>query len=120
MRSAVLVIAVAATLPVAANDALALVEVDAQCRYDPASRRWVRETVERSTNITDFSDRVGLFWIRWRDDGRSFTKMVVSGPVKCNDLMIGPPPRPDLIPACVPSATSAKADHVPDPAVHCR
>jgi hypothetical protein len=75
-------------------------------RYDPGTGLWTRE---RATQI---GNRTGLFW----QDG----KMVVSGPVKCNDVMLPPPPRPGMVAACIPSERSARAGYVPDPRTHAR
>ena len=59
--------------------------------------------------------RVGLFWLEWKEDGQTHSAFVHSGPVLCNDIEIGPPPKPDLIAQCVPGTNSARAVFVRDP-----
>jgi hypothetical protein len=61
---------------------------------------------------------VALFWLEWSEDERVISTTAVSGPVQCNDIEIGEPPK-GMIAACVPSVDSARAMFVPDPAIHC-
>lgn len=62
---------------------------------------------------------VGLYWANWTEDGHRAGTLVFCGPVLCNDVDIGPPPK-DYIATCVPLPKSASAAFVPDPKVYCR
>ena len=101
-------------------------EVTELWRYDAEKREWSRERfkpvakVTRAGLIADITDQVGLFWLKWTEDGQPIEGQVFAGPVRCNDLMLAPPSRPDLLKACIPSKNSARADYVPDPRIHAR
>ena len=106
-------------------------------RYDPTTKKWTRENRndEKPVEIKIANTRVqnwemdqtvfvlpsviGLFWLEWSEDERVVSTLAVTGPVTCNDLDIGEPPK-EMIAACVPSVDSARATFVPDPAIHCR
>lgn len=95
------------------------------CRYDPASRRWQRDASKRDSEVTDarvqiaIGDEIGLYWIEWTEDDRTYQAQAASGPIRCNDVMIAPPQPRGTVPACVPREHSASADYVPDPRIHC-
>jgi len=106
-------------------------------RYDPSAKRWAKlnRNGEEATEIKGAAGKVhnwemdqtlfvlpsevGLFWVEWSEDERMVSTLAVSGPVLCNDIEIGEPPK-GMIAACVPSVDSARALFVPDPAIHCR
>jgi len=44
---------------------------------------------------------IGLLWLDWKEDGYRADRLIVVGPVLCNDLMIGEPPK-GMITVCVP------------------
>jgi hypothetical protein len=105
-------------------------------RYDASTKRWIREKREddkpveikvSSTKVHNWEmdqtlfvlpSVVALFWIEWTEDEHVVSTLAVSGPVVCNDIDIGEPPR-EMISACVPSVDGARAMFVPDPAIHC-
>ncbi len=97
-------------------------------QYDPDLAEWVDRTVELPAGkktgeiesgtlvaLSPITHRVGLFWLEWKENGQTLSAFVHSGPVLCNDVRLGPPPKPDLIAQCVPGTNSARAVFVPDP-----
>ena len=106
-------------------------------RYDPDKKVWnkvafhvagpvsvapvERKVYSRATDQTifDLTDRIGLYWTEWREDGHRASTLVFSGPVACNDLKIGDPPK-GFIAAGVPYPDHGRATFVPDPEIHCR
>ena len=97
-------------------------------QYEPNSSEWVDRIGEIPAGmkaskikpgtldvLSPITHRVGLFWLEWKEDGQTRSAFVHSGPVLCNDVKLGPPPKPDLIAQCVPGTNSAKAVFVPDP-----
>jgi hypothetical protein len=115
------------------------------CRYDAAAGRWQRlpqPDPRRSTRLVPLSpedasrgDRVAfelpqetaLFWLQWGEQNelnrssrsiRFRDALVMSGPVLCNDIDLGPAP-PDQVAACVPYADRAQARFVLRPAEAC-
>jgi hypothetical protein len=100
-------------------------EVDRLCRYDPQSNRWSRvaftpiSKVVGAGVIAELPDSVGLYWVQWKENGRPFASLAVSGPVLCNDILLAPTSRTDVIAACIPLRQSAQAAYVPDPKIHC-
>ena len=101
-------------------------EVQELWRYDPETRGWSRERFKPVAKVTgaglvaEITDKVGLYWLKWTENGQRVEGQVFSGPVRCNDVRLAPPPRADLVRACIPSRNSAKADYVPDPRIHAR
>jgi hypothetical protein len=95
-------------------------------RYDPQTKGWSREPfrpVAKSTGagvIAEITDKIGLYWLKWTENGQRVEGQVFSGPVRCNDLTLGPPPSAGLLKACIPSRNSAKADYVPDPRIYAK
>jgi hypothetical protein len=100
-------------------------EVARLCRYDPPSNRWSRERfapinkVVGAGVVAEVPDIVGLYWVQWKENGRPFASLAVSGPVLCNDIHLAPSSRMGLIAACIPSPQSAQAAYVPDPSIDC-
>ena len=104
--------------------------------YDPASKKWMRENVSQDKPVVMKTSEagvhnwesdqtlfvlpaaIGLFWVEWSEDERVVSTLAVVGPVLCNDIEIGEPPK-GMIAACVPLSESARAMFVPDPAIHC-
>jgi len=103
-------------------------------RYDVPSRAWRRLVTskrqiqaeippQRQLSSQD-SDQVlyalpreiGLYWVEWQEDDHQSGALAFSGPVLCNDVMIGEAPK-GMIATCVPLADSATAMFVPDPKV---
>jgi len=101
-------------------------EVQELWRYDPETRGWSREPfkpVAKSTGagvIAEITAKIGLYWLKWTENGQRVEGQVFSGSVRCNDIKLGPPPSAGLIGACIPSRNSAKADHVPDPRIYAK
>jgi hypothetical protein len=62
---------------------------------------------------------IGLYWVRFTENGLPRDGFIFRGPVKCNDIEIGEPPA-GKVAACVPFKDSARAQFVPDPCVHCK
>ena len=101
-------------------------EIDKVCRYDPGSNRWSRQQVApvdtvlgADVVVVELADSVGLYWVRWKENGRPFASMAVSGPVLCNDIALAPSSRSDVIATCIPLQHSARAAYVPDPNIYC-
>ena len=115
------------------------------CRYDPATDQWQRmpppdrrvswRLVPLSNADAALGNRVvyelpsetALFWLHWMEQNEVNVssrltayrdKLVLSGPVQCNDIDLGAPP-PGKIAACVPFANRAEARFVPEPAKPC-
>src|SRR4029079_1220800 len=104
-------------------------------RYDPNSDRWIRQSQETvrnillrpapisglSTNVDEllWPVEIGLYWVSFTENGASRSSFVFKGPVACNDVCLGEPPK-GKVPACVPFKDSAEARFVPDPKIHCR
>ena len=84
-------------------------EIDGLCRYDPQSNRWSRERF----------GPISKYWVQWKENGRPFASLAVSGPVLCNDIHLAPTSRTDVIAACIPLRQSAQAAYVPDPKIDC-
>ncbi|MEO7051393.1 MAG: hypothetical protein ABI128_06980 [Rhodanobacter sp.] len=100
-------------------------EVDGLCRYDSQSDRWSREEfapVHKTVGagvVAELTGRVGLYWVRWKEDGRRVASLARVGPVLCNDVALAPPSRPGVIATCIPLQHSARAGYVPDPSSQC-
>jgi hypothetical protein len=106
-------------------------------RYDPTETAWVQVkhkadsptvieavTLAMSSPKTDqtlfaLPETITLFWLEWSEDDRKSNGFAVSGPVLCNDIAIGEPPK-GMIATCVPFKDHATAMFVPDPEIHCR
>jgi hypothetical protein len=103
-------------------------------RYEPDADRWLRvvkapaplETViaptrpEEAANarvLLELPEDIGLYYVSWLEDGVAHSSLAFNGPVGCNDLDGDAPPGKIL--ACVPFEDSARAQFVPDPAIHC-
>ena len=122
-----------------------LVQVETVCRYNPAQDRWQalpptdQHRLQRLAPLTPAQSTHGvrvayesprdiaLLWVRWseqHEDNRAPSRVrgrsayLFSGPILCNDLMLGPAPN-GLVAACVPFANRAEARLVPDPATAC-
>jgi len=108
------------------------------CRYDSERRRWLNITkrmMERATTLkpqkrdsysskTDeqlvrFDSPIGLYLVEWMEDTHHVSTTVFSGPVQCNDIDIGEPPK-GFIAACVPFPRNGTAMFVPDPEIECK
>jgi hypothetical protein len=103
-------------------------------RYDVPSRAWrrlVTSKLQRQVEIppqrqarSQASDQVlyalprdaGLYWVEWMEDAHRSSALAFSGPILCDDVMIGEAPR-GMIATCVPFADRATAMFVPDPRV---
>ena len=101
-------------------------EIDKVCRYDPDSNRWDRQHVApvdkvlgADAVVVELTGSVGLYWVRWKENGRPFASMAVMGPVLCNDIHLAPSSRSDVVASCIPLQHSARAAYVPDPNLYC-
>ncbi len=65
------------------------------------------------------TDKIGLFYARWKEDEHLVGRLVFAGPILCNDVRLAPAPL-EMIPACVPFANRAEARYVPDPELYCK
>lgn len=100
-------------------------------KYDPQADAWTRLRGPRqswtvpiprprqiysadSDLILHTLPPVGLFWAIWDEDGQRYTSPAYAGPVLCNDVMLGPPPR-GRVAMCVPLRDGGGARFVPDP-----
>ena len=54
-----------------------------------------------------------LFAFMWTENGVESSQMLTCGGILCNDISLPPPPAGQVA-ACVPGATSARAQFVPD------
>jgi hypothetical protein len=107
-------------------------------RYVPKTDRWARvlkfampQTVtiqpvptasghgKASRRILEMPEQIGLYWVAWKENGKSEGCFIFNGPVGCNDLEIGDPPA-GKVAACVPFENFGKAQFVPDPRLHCK
>lgn len=106
--------------------------------YNPEEKKWLKQAfepvgpkrigvVKRTvySHATDpvaapLTDRIGLFWVKWSEDGRPFAAFVFSGPILCEDIAIGPMTKGDMVATCVPGTKSATAAYVPDPKIYCK
>jgi hypothetical protein len=70
--------------------------------------------------VAPLTDRLGLYWVKWTENGQPFGTFVYSGPMLCEDIMIGPMTKGDMVATCIPSANSALAAYVPDPKIYCK
>lgn len=122
-----------------------VVHVDLICRYDAAADKWQllpRPDQRLSWRLEPLSDadaalgnrvafevpkETGLYWLHWseRNDVNPVERLavnrhslVVSGPILCNDIMIGEPP-PGKVATCVPFDNRAEARFVPEPYKAC-
>ena len=121
-------------------------QVTKVCRYDTESDQWralpppdpsrtlrllplTPQEAAAGERVAYEAPRVpALFWVSWweRDDeaipGRAQRyrreALLVSGPILCNDIALGPAPAGSIA-ACVPSADRAQARFVPEPAKAC-
>ncbi len=107
------------------------------CRYEPHDGKWywmpfstlVEKTitpVQKQVYSADtdpvvrlLTDVKGLLWLTWRENGRAVNSFIYSG-MLCNDVMIGPARKGDLIATCIPGKDHAAAAYVPDPAIYCK
>ena len=120
-------------------------EIARVCRYDPGDGTW-RKVLSPYSNpfgrlapptpgqasqgdriVYQAPREIGLFWVYWSEeveDNQSARSVrwrdahLVSGPVLCNDVMLGSAP-PGMVAACVPFANRAEARFVPEPAKTC-
>jgi hypothetical protein len=101
-------------------------EVSELWRYDPPSKRWLRQEfkpvskVVQSGNVGSLTNEAGLYWVKWKENGDPCQSLVTSGRVLCNDIHLAPSSEPDVIAACIPFEDSARAEYVPDPEIHCK
>ena len=95
------------------------------CRYNPQSDKWSREPFTPinkaigAGTVAELNVNVGLYWVKWKENGRPFASLVFSSPVLCNDIALGPPPSTGVIATCIPFANGARAAYVPDPQLYC-
>jgi hypothetical protein len=95
------------------------------CRYNPESNGWSHEPfapinkVVGNGIVAELTGKVGLYWVKWKENGRPFASLVFSSPVLCNDISLGPPPSSGVIATCIPFVNSARAAYIPDPQVYC-
>jgi hypothetical protein len=113
------------------------VELISLWQFDPVIKKWSRAKVKLpapavatpaarkvySTKadpvLFDLTQTVGLFSVHWKEDSRPASMLLFSGPVLCNDIDPGEPPK-GMIATCVPFKDHATAMFVPDPKIHCR
>ena len=69
-------------------------------------------------NVQAITQTAGLFWVKWSENGMPVAKFLYSG-MLCNDVLIGPKRKGDLIATCVPGKDRATATYVPDPEIYC-
>ncbi len=107
------------------------------CKYEPKEKKWYwmpfnavvkkiiapeqRQMYSAETDpvVRLLTDVTGLFWLTWRENGRPVGRFVFSG-MLCEDVMIGPERKGDLIATCIPEKDTATAAYVPDPEIYCR
>jgi hypothetical protein len=69
--------------------------------------------------VLELPMKIVLFYVEWEEDGKVCGALATSGPVLCNDLRIGKPPK-GMVAACFPFPKSSRAMFVTDPTIHCR
>lgn len=103
-------------------------------RYDVTSRAWRRLVTSKLQKQVEIPRRrqvrsqdpdqvlyalpraAGLYWVEWMEDAHRASSFAFSGPILCNDVMIGEAPT-GMIATCVPFPNHAEAMFVPDPKV---
>jgi hypothetical protein len=105
-------------------------------RYDPDGDRWAKvlkvavpQAVEikptrpgegnDQLQLVELPEQIGLYWVTWTENDEPFASLAFNGPILCNDVMIGDPPK-GKIATCVPFKDHARAQFVPDPKLHCK
>jgi hypothetical protein len=68
--------------------------------------------------LATLTDRIGLYWVKWTEDGVLVQAPAYCGPAKPNDLDIAPAPEGMII-AAIPHEDSGEAGYVPDPRIYC-
>jgi hypothetical protein len=115
------------------------------CRYVEATGEWKRlpypmpsktllveplspeEARHGDRVLYELPREIGLFWVQWgeREDAERAAppaareSLATSGPMLCEDLMLGPAPEGQVA-ACVPFSDRAEARFVPIPRLACR
>lgn len=92
------------------------IEIKGFWRYEPAEKRWKEAKIlgRRDGGLIELTKEVGLFWLKWMENGHQATAFVYSGPILCNDVCLPPAPK-GMVAVCVPYADRAEATYVPDP-----
>ncbi len=102
-------------------------------RYDPANARWERlqEPPPKAATITAdpkrnvfssltdqvliyLTDKTGLYWVRWLEEGKLLQMPVLCGPIMPQDYSVAPPPKGMVI-AGIPYEDRAEVKYIPDP-----
>lgn len=107
------------------------------CRYEPKDKKWywmpfnvpVSKTLypeqrqlysnQADPVVRSLTDVKGLLWLTWKEDGRTASRFFFSGAL-CQDVMIGPPRKGDMVATCIPGKDGGTAAYVPDPETYCR
>ena len=107
------------------------------CKYIPTDKKWVEVehrqentsmvkplapeggAVNSSRTLAELPKTTNLFHLEWFENKTKFNGSALSGPVSCNDVMIGEPPE-GMVAACVPFEDHASAMFVPAPEIHCQ
>jgi len=76
-------------------------------------------STKTDTVLFELTRAAGLFWVKWKEDGRTVGRELFSGSILCNDIDLGKPPE-GMIATCVPLKDHATAMFVPDPQIYCR
>lgn len=103
-------------------------------RYAPDTKQWLDVTprnilpvailatrsrgsspLKGSQVLFEFPQDIGLYHLRWMEDGQRYEGTAFVGPFLCNDVLILEPPPPGTYAGCWPLARGAMAGYVPNP-----
>lgn len=98
--------------------------IDELWRYDLPSDRWVRvpfaafDQIAGPGTAIEMPAVTGLYWLKWSENGARYAGWAGVGRALCNDVMLPPTTRRNVVPTCIPGEKSATATYVPDPRIH--
>ena len=95
-------------------------------RYSPDTQRWIDVTPRNILPVAISSSKnnqvlfelpriIGLYRVRWTEDGQRHEGSAFVGPILCNDILLQEPPPPGSYAGCWPLARGAMAGYVTNP-----
>jgi hypothetical protein len=97
-------------------------------RYSPDTKQWIDVTPRNivpvaipatasksSQTLFEIPRIIGLYRLRWTEDGQRYEGSAFLGPILCNDIFLQEPPPPGTYASCWPLARGAMAGYVPNP-----
>ena len=96
-------------------------------RYSPDTKKWIDVTPmnivpvaipatasKNSQVLFEIPRIIGLYRLRWTEDGQRYEGGAFVGPILCNDILLEEPPPPGSYAGCWPLARGAMAGYVPN------